>query len=1062
MTVQRDLEEAIRVAAQQSSGFYTVYEPKEVIGRGLASVVRRCVEKESKKQYAVKIVDLSTERQSEREAKRLGEETLSEVRLLKLLSGHPSIICLHEFFTTPTFLFAIFELARCELFEALNKSVTFSEKRTRLVMRQLFDGVRYLHSKRIIHRDLKLENILCIDDKRVVVSDFGFAKQLEPDQKLRDLFGTPGYLAPETLRCQMYEDAEGYGLEVDEWALGVIMYTLLAGYAPFYHRQQLRMMRLVQEGRYEFDKEQWESVSEEAKDLIRRLLMVNPAVRISSRECLSHPWMTAGMGVLTSPARMVETPSLRRSLPQLRRLFRVVQHSICFMVRLRNFKQLKLKFDRAELRARPYRSREIRHEAESASFAIYGHWVNRGFYYSRDMLFANKPRPKYVKGGRTNSSRALINSRKLGGIGWALVQRLWGQRQYVQCQQHFRNKCSNSQRNAEEEATSGASQERGKSKSEDFLSVREKQRSRLHWRQRNSWVFVSPSRPKPTASSQVDSEFASSFEVRFIYECAEKSKSRLVLRDGTLSTTVVLIDFDGVQQFSFSFSLEQHCFSFLKSLEGALGPLFKIDPPLNSVNFGCISTETFCADTSAKSPLAMSGSELVFRIISFASPSLDQKVPTESPASSTQESKGDEQKISLRETLSNATNAMQSQILSRAFLGWLTYSQHLRKIRLNLATIVAVDGFMPNSDGIEMPVNQVFWKICRSEKTIILYKQFLTRVYFWGVEPSLRAQVWPYLLRLVDWHEDFGRVELDAVGETYRRDLGEWTRVEGEFALEKVSQQSVDISPKHFTSNGNGSMSSTDVFEKFCGVFSEGVKSGELPEKAFAKEFADNLLRIQKDVERCDRTIKFYSKRDNLDVLQRIICTYIYRRLKLDLEDGYVQGMCDLVAPLLVVFGDEALTLACFERMMRRMRRNFPQSTQNGGMEESLKNFRSLVEVMDPELYCQLMRNIDYSFVVFYRWLLLDFKRELVYGEVFQLWEVIWAAEMSCSRHFELFFGLALLTQYREVLIENEMDFTDVIKFFNEMAEKHNVDDLLNIARQKLQTFQEMKNLDTH
>uniref|UniRef100_A0A183CKT5 Protein kinase domain-containing protein n=1 Tax=Globodera pallida TaxID=36090 RepID=A0A183CKT5_GLOPA len=341
-----DLEEAIRVAAQQSSGFYTVYEPKEVIGRGLASVVRRCVEKESKKQYAVKIVDLSTERQSEREAKRLGEETLSEVRLLKLLSGHPSIICLHEFFTTPTFLFAIFELARCELFEALNKSVTFSEKRTRLVMRQLFDGVRYLHSKKIIHRDLKLENILCIDDKRVVVSDFGFAKQLEPDQKLRDLFGTPGYLAPETLRCQMYEDAEGYGLEVDEWALGVIMYTLLAGYAPFYHRQQLRMMRLVQEGRYQFDKEQWESVSEEAKDLIRRLLMVNPAVRIPSRECLSHPWMTAGMGVPTSPARMVETPSLRRSLPQLRRLFRVVQHSICFMVRLRNFKQLKLKFDR--------------------------------------------------------------------------------------------------------------------------------------------------------------------------------------------------------------------------------------------------------------------------------------------------------------------------------------------------------------------------------------------------------------------------------------------------------------------------------------------------------------------------------------------------------------------------------------------------------------------------------------------------------------------------------------------------------------------------------------------
>uniref|UniRef100_A0A914LC05 Rab-GAP TBC domain-containing protein n=1 Tax=Meloidogyne incognita TaxID=6306 RepID=A0A914LC05_MELIC len=111
---------------------------------------------------------------------------------------------------------------------------------------------------------------------------------------------------------------------------------------------------------------------------------------------------------------------------------------------------------------------------------------------------------------------------------------------------------------------------------------------------------------------------------------------------------------------------------------------------------------------------------------------------------------------------------------------------------------------------------------------------------------------------------------------------------------------------------------------------------------------------------------------------------------------------------------------------------------------------------MDPELYSQLMRNVDYSFVVFYRWLLLDFKRELQYSDVFQLWEVIWSAEVLCSRHFGLFFGLALLTQYREILIENDMDFTDVIKFFNEMAERHNVQELLTISREKLRSFQEI------
>ncbi|KAH7731730.1 Protein kinase domain containing protein [Aphelenchoides avenae] len=280
-----------------------------------------------------------------------------------------------------------------ELFEVLNTSVTLSEKKTRSYMRQLFDGVEYMHAKRIVHRDLKLENILCIDDHRVVISDFGFAKQLSPGQLLKELFGTPGYLAPETLRCQMYEDAKGYGLEVDNWALGVIMYTLLAGYAPFYHRQQLRMMRMIQEGKYEFAKEQWDSVSQDAKDLIRRVLVVDPKKRASAGECLQHPWFTkAG----PTKAEVIEEVEVAKRKINYRSLFRVAQISVRFICRIQNMKYLKQCIDRAELRRRPFRNREIRHEAEAVSFAVYGHWVNRGFHYSRDMLFANRPRPKYV------------------------------------------------------------------------------------------------------------------------------------------------------------------------------------------------------------------------------------------------------------------------------------------------------------------------------------------------------------------------------------------------------------------------------------------------------------------------------------------------------------------------------------------------------------------------------------------------------------------------------------------------------------------------------------------
>ncbi|VDK48986.1 unnamed protein product [Anisakis simplex] len=375
-----------------STGFYSAYEAKEVLGRGLASTVRKCVEKGTGLMFAVKIVDISTEKQTEHEAVRLLNETISEVNLLRQLSGHPSIINIHDFYQTPTFLFAVFEMApNGELFEMLNKSVTVSEKKARRLMRQLFDGVAFMHERNIVHRDLKLENILCIDDERVVISDFGFATQLQPGQKLKELLGTPGYLAPETLRCQMYEDAEGYGVEVDNWALGVIFYTLLAGYAPFYHRRQLIMLRMIQEAKYEFRAEQWAQITSDAKDLIKHILVVDVEQRYTAAMCLRHPWMLTAAGIRIVAAGENQEPPKRN----YRYLWRHAIILVRFFIRLTNIKYLKLLVDRKELRLRPFRDRDIRHESEATVFSVYGHWVNRGFFYSRDMLFANKPRPKY-------------------------------------------------------------------------------------------------------------------------------------------------------------------------------------------------------------------------------------------------------------------------------------------------------------------------------------------------------------------------------------------------------------------------------------------------------------------------------------------------------------------------------------------------------------------------------------------------------------------------------------------------------------------------------------------
>uniref|UniRef100_A0A0K0G4B9 phosphorylase kinase n=1 Tax=Strongyloides venezuelensis TaxID=75913 RepID=A0A0K0G4B9_STRVS len=389
------------ITVEHESGFNRYYEALEILGTGLASTVRKCTEKSSGKMYAVKIVDISTEKQSAYEATRLREETLSEIEILKRCSDHQSIIEMHDFFETPTFLFAVFELAPMgELFDLLNKSVRLSEKKVRNIMTQLFDGVAYLHSLNIVHRDLKLENILCITESRVVISDFGFAKQLKKGELLRDLFGTPGYLAPETLKCQMYEDHPGYSLEVDNWALGVIMYTMLAGHAPFYHRKQLIMMRMIQEGKFEFLKDQWENVSVHAKDLISNLLVVDVEKRLTAEKALEHPFMTFE-GTLKRRKSLrygvVEEIIPPKKPKNLRQLFRVAILAAKFLHRIQNGSLFKTSYTKEELRKRPYRSKAIWLEAEAATFAIYGHWVNRGFFYSRDMLFANKPKPKMVR-----------------------------------------------------------------------------------------------------------------------------------------------------------------------------------------------------------------------------------------------------------------------------------------------------------------------------------------------------------------------------------------------------------------------------------------------------------------------------------------------------------------------------------------------------------------------------------------------------------------------------------------------------------------------------------------
>ncbi|XP_044029436.1 small G protein signaling modulator 1 isoform X2 [Siniperca chuatsi] len=228
-------------------------------------------------------------------------------------------------------------------------------------------------------------------------------------------------------------------------------------------------------------------------------------------------------------------------------------------------------------------------------------------------------------------------------------------------------------------------------------------------------------------------------------------------------------------------------------------------------------------------------------------------------------------------------------------------------------------------------------------------------------------------------------------------------------------------------------------------------------EQTYSQETLDmyliNLHRIDKDVRRCDRAYWYFTP-ENLDKLRNIMCSYVWQHL----DTGYVQGMCDLLAPLLVILDDEVMAFSCFTELMKRMNQNFPHG---GAMDSHFANMRSLIQILDSELFELMQQNGDYTHFYFcYRWFLLDFKREMVYDDVFSVWETIWAAKYTSSEHFVLFIALALVEMYRDIILENNMDFTDIIKFFNEMAERHNVPQVLMMARDlvhKVQTLIENK-----
>ncbi|CAN6458114.1 unnamed protein product [Victoria cruziana] len=271
------------VLGRKTENLKDLYMLGRKLGQGQFGTTYLCVEKATGKEYACKSIakrKLTTEEDV--------EDVRREIQIMHHLAGHPNVISIKGAYEDTIAVHVVMELcAGGELFDRIISKGHYTERQAADLARVIVRVVEACHSLGVMHRDLKPENFLFIDQSEespLKTIDFGLSIFFKPGEIFTDVVGSPYYVAPEVLR-------KHYGPEADVWSAGVIIYILLSGVPPFWAESEQGIFEQVLHGELDFSMDPWPTVSNEAKDLIRRMLVRNPKKRLTAHEVLCHPWV---------------------------------------------------------------------------------------------------------------------------------------------------------------------------------------------------------------------------------------------------------------------------------------------------------------------------------------------------------------------------------------------------------------------------------------------------------------------------------------------------------------------------------------------------------------------------------------------------------------------------------------------------------------------------------------------------------------------------------------------------------------------------------------------------